>query len=292
MIFTRKFEEQTMRISDGSCKNGSRCISLTDNPGTAIGDTGKCVLCCRFEATELYDRMYDIATSNSDVIVNPYRNISGDYNEEFYLKINDINLFRNVTGPFIRFNIDHYKLSDDSRGIVQLIPETYKLNWFSCLIDLERSTFQKSDPNWYIVVCKNARCSGNVLTILDNQSAIGVHNCVYNLKNDYLQCVKCKTKTSNVFSKKCPIPLINHGGISYTKCEFCKTAIMFDVTNFPQVCTCCLKKLKAKANESLKVCCYCNIPVNLNRRNGGKEERNEHGISKYYCKVHYKNNFK
>ena len=287
-MITRKYEELLLAKADGSCVNGKQCISPTIKPGTAVKNIGKCVLCCRFEATKLFDNLYDVACSDitENVFVNPYNNIDGDYDVKYYLDALDKHVYKGVSGPFIRYNSKHYKTIDNKKGIEQLIPNSEQLNWLVHIIDMNRSSFQQYNEKWYMIVCQNSKCRENVLSILDQQNSVGLNNTVFNLGEKKLLCGLCKSQTTRIDSK--PNGLIEWKSNHYTKCAFCSTNILFNSMRFPQACSHCTSQFIKKAQDSLKICCYCNIPVNVNRRNGGKMITTENGTTKYYCKIHFK----
>ena len=286
MIISRETEEIALNSANGTCINGEVCVSPTAIPGTALVD-GKCVLCCRYETTQKFNDLFDFGVRNTsnETNINPYTNITNEYHENVLLDKTDIHIYKRISGPFIRYDKNDYTLVDDVK-VVQNFERPKTINWVKTLIDIERST----DPvpsKWFIAHCTTQKCKKKLFSIVDQQSATGMIDTVYNLGTNSLQCSYCKNDVEYIYSNEMS-NLVQYNKEDYTKCSFCNTLIKFNVLQSPRTCTTCLNGLVKRAQDAKKVCLYCNVHVNTSRRGGNKSIKQSDGTVIYLCKVHSK----
>lgn len=287
MIVSREMEDLALAHANGTCQNGDSCISPTSVPGTAFVQ-GKCVMCCRYETTKHFNDMFDYGTTNliEKGTLNPYTNISNEYPESSLLDKTDIHVFKCIDGPFVLFNENDYTLVDEFK-VTQKIAKPNCINWFETLIDIEKSSLP-AKKKWVFAYCKSSKCKKNFFSIVDQQSATGMTDTVYNLETDTLQCSTCKIDVEYIYSNDYT-NFVTYNEEDYTKCSFCDTIVKFDVRKSPSACSGCVNMLSKRAQDAKKVCLYCNIHVNTSRRGGNKCITQSDGTVIYLCKLHSKN---
>lgn len=287
ILISRETEEIALSRANGTCANRDKCVSPTVIPGTAIAN-GKCVLCCRYETTKTFNDLFDFgveAHTNCEAI-NPYTNITNDYRKEVLLDITDKHSYKCISGPFVKYNEDDYTLIDDLK-VVQNFKPVKTIHWINTLINIEKQVLP-INKGWSIAYCKTTKCKKKVFSIIDQQSATGMTDTVYNLNTGTIQCSSCKVDI-NVIHSNDKTGLVTYNEEDYTKCSFCNTIVKFDVFSAPPTCTSCLNSMVKRAQDAKKVCLYCNIHVNTSRRGGNKSVVQPDGSVIYLCKVHSKN---
>lgn len=292
-VYTRQEEELNLAHSGGTCQNSQECATVTDfgfkRAGTAFVDQ-KCVLCCRKEVTNKFNHLMLCGKSEgvNSSIYNPYMVCDTDYPTNVFVDTEDRNAFRGITGPFVRYNINDYKVVGPDQ-LKQTIPTVGRLNWYSVLLDLRRSTFLKSaicDP-WFLASCSNPKCRQDILTIVGQHKSIGMTNVVYDLNKKRTKCAKCMGDV--LYTHVDPtlkMTLLEYNDVVYTKCLFCDIIIWYNKLHTAQACETCTTTLSEKAFEQTKVCERCGVSVTVNRRGGVKMNDPKTGKTVYYCKSH------
>ena len=243
VIYLSRFEEEKFLLNpNDTCINKNNCVTPTKKKGRAIKSIGKCVLCCRFEATKKFEKK-----EFSNIPYNLYINFDYDYNDNYYLDNSNDNIFKNISGPFIRYNELDYSIFND--GIIQNFNKKnihINLKWFENMIDINRSIFS-NNLNFNIAICSNTLCKKNFKTILDKQSSKGVENCIFNLKTKIIECENCEKPIKKIYSNSYQdISILNYRNKSLTICLFCGCAIYFNVKKSTQTCTGCSMNLKKR----------------------------------------------
>jgi hypothetical protein len=256
-LLTRTEEERLLGFADGSCTNGTNCVSPTENYGTAaVG--GKCVMCCRSEATELFDGRCE------KTVTNPYQNCTGDYLPADYLDNTDKNQFNSVTGPFVRYVREDYLPNPTRDGVSQTLRAPEELNWVDTLFVLSEGTQVDvlGTSDWNIVYCATPTCKRGIFTLVDQQRAMGVDSALFNLATNHLECDTCKITVSTA-AADAETGLVTNDGKYFARCLFCRNVVLFDKLCSPQTCASCLEEFQLKALNSFKKCHYCKRPITL-----------------------------
>ena len=293
LSFARTLEEEYLFNCDGSCTSGDDCACLSHgvaNAGKRLPLLDVCVLCARRSTTRHYEYLLDCgnAQEGQRVLINPYCNQEGDYDVRFYLDNLDRTIFRAVGGPFIAYDPQHYQKVNDC-GIKQ----TFRLierNWLSRIFTFTYTYRLASpkNPQWFAYFCMNPRCKLDLLNFVDQVSAEGSPNIIYDVSQDVLLCLKCKHKATKVFStcfKNNVHLILKHRGKSFSRCSFCNTMVHFDKYRFPQSCKECHETHVKLSLDRSKICYICSIPVNGGRR-GGCQSFDISNKKYFLCKHH------
>lgn len=251
IVVLKSEEDELLSDCDNSCVNEDNCVCKTmlgmQNSGQGMYHYGinKCVLCCRSGATHPFY---------------PYRVVVDGYPKEWV-----------VGGMFIRFNVDDYE-TDGKRVIkqvfkvdeMQICPNT----WVSKLYDTAVIKIPKSSTRWFLTVCDTDGCKSHIHSYIDEHRSIGINDSCMDLATNKVVCKKCERELKFIHDSD---GLVRYKGITYSRCRFCATIVLYKSVNAIQICTTCLEEQYNELKILERVCFYCKNTVPVNKRGGSQK---------------------
>lgn len=251
-ILSREQEEQYLLNPDNTCQSGTTCIYRSDFnslvSGKALARPGDlqafCILCIRKRLTDSHQDQEQI-----------YFNCDSDYHRNNFLTIDENN---RVYGPCVKYNKKDYKLADDKKGIIQNLEKTSE-TYFKVFefLDVKEPEYKDHiSSGWSLLSCPNPKCPIDILNFVSKCRSLGIDNTVYDVKNQEIQCLKCKTKVETKTNSQYQKPIL-HNGKYYSKCYFCQTVTPFQ-NSCVETCDECKTTNICYSDMEKEQCYYCN----------------------------------